>query len=416
MNFLELTYHSNQSNFGAIIDSLWFHTYTSRTNYDNPNFQSYDVYIINFSYLIALDENDLVTIIDQLIISKKPCIIIYSDQQYFIKSKLSTQNVNYYDKCMNVIKCLNKYINFEISSIDAGVIDYADFHVLTSFYSTDNSKLLLQTCENKKFICVKNTKYYHMVNKNNILIMLDPEIYNNCDKINNGFIDFILELVIEKNNSENHPQWVDNIFILDDINIDNQIEKHKNDIEKIRSEIANLKIKADKNNDIKKLFYSEGDELVQVVILILNEILGIDNKDFSDIKKEDYRIHLSGYELLFEVKGVNRPVKKKDVSQIWTHLVEAEELDETKEYKGCLIVNPYRLVDLEERIKKDFYHPDVKKLIEFHNVCSIDTITLYCYYKNFIDGCLTADDFKTILLEKTYNEPILDIIQFKGKI
>lgn len=414
LNFLELTHGSTQSNIGAIIESLVFHTYTSRTSYDNPNYKSYDAYIINFSYLIDLHENELITTIEKLIESKKPCFIIYTNEFYFKKDPLSANN-SAYDTCIKAIKFLNEYINFEFSSIDAGVIDYNNFHLMTNYYFSDNKKLLIKTCENNKFISVKNSEYYHMVNKNNITIMLDPEYSDSPDGINRCFINYILGLFNEKNNNKSHPQWVDNVIILDDVYLDKQVQKYNKDIDDIMCKIDDLKLKKEKNDLIKRLFYSEGDELVDVVVFLINEILGIDNNNFTDIKKEDYRISLNEFDILFEIKGVNNPVRKNHISQLWNHLNDAEDLDNTKKYKGCLIVNPYRKCDLKDRLKKDFYSPEVKKYIEYLKICSIDTITLYSYYNLFVNGDLSSNDFKKILLDKTYNEPILDTLKFKNE-
>lgn len=127
-------------------------------------------------------------------------------------------------------------------------------------------------------------------------------------------------------------------------------------------------------------------------------------------KKQDLYFELDGINILAEVKGVNDPFQRDNISQVKRHVTDfANENgiygeDVNKRCKGLLIINPYRKQELKEKIEKEFYSKEVIKDAKFENICTLDTYTLLNYYSKWKDNNKSID-LKSIILNNTYNEP-----------
>ena len=171
------------------------------------------------------------------------------------------------------------------------------------------------------------------------------------------------------------------------------------------------------NNEYKKILYTTGDELVQIVKKIFSEMLNVEIDIINDIdeKKEDLSFVLENKNILVEVKGVNTAIKRQHVSQAQNHIEdnaiikEIDDDDINKYYKALLIVNPYIKEPVKDRVKKDFYGISVKKEIEYKNVCTLDTITLLSFYQKYKDNKESVD-LKYLILNSNYNEPDFTIL------
>ena len=127
-------------------------------------------------------------------------------------------------------------------------------------------------------------------------------------------------------------------------------------------------------------------------------------------KKQDLYFKLDGINILAEVKGVNDPFQRDNISQAKRHVTDfANENgiygeDVNKTCKGLLIINPYRKQDLKEKLEKEFYSKEVIKDAKFENICTLDTYTLLNYYSKWRNNNKSID-LKSIILNNTYNEP-----------
>lgn len=142
---------------------------------------------------------------------------------------------------------------------------------------------------------------------------------------------------------------------------------------------------------------------------ILEEMLNITIDD-TDLKKQDLYFNLDKRNILVEVKGVNHPFQRDNISQVKRHIKDyAEEnqiygADVDKNCKGVLILNPYSKHDLKEKISKDFYSKDVIADAEYEKVCTLDTLTLLNYYSKWKKDSKSID-MKSIILTTNYNKP-----------
>ena len=82
--------------------------------------------------------------------------------------------------------------------------------------------------------------------------------------------------------------------------------------------------------------------------------------DDIDLKKQDLYFNLDKKSILVEVKGVNHPFQRDNISQVKRHVKDYAEENQIyggcrdKNCKGVLILNPYSKHDLKEKISKDF--------------------------------------------------------------
>ena len=114
--------------------------------------------------------------------------------------------------------------------------------------------------------------------------------------------------------------------------------------------------------------------------------------------------------ILVEIKGVNHPFKRENVSQVTRHVKDYAEshsiygADVCKQCKGVLIINPYSTSNINDRVTKEYYSKEVIDDIKYDNVCAIDTFTLLNYYSKWRQDNKKIN-MKKIILESNYIEP-----------
>ena len=74
-----------------------------------------------------------------------------------------------------------------------------------------------------------------------------------------------------------------------------------------------------------------------------------------------------------------------------------------------LIINPYSLHVLKDKISKEFYSKEVISDAEYEKICTLDTLTLLNYYSKWKQDPKSVD-LEKIILNKNYNKPDYDEI------
>lgn len=394
----------NHKNYGCFfydsVKEISFCNIIEKNKLDGLSIQSYDAYIISLS-IFCIHHSKIIDVINEIIDSKKPVIIIYNSNYVssfegykYLSAKF---NINFEEKDCSIIEDTYKeYIPFNNEG-----------YALSMIFEDGFAKAF-----------VKNTKNSYIFRKENVSIIHDlkPQRYG----IQNRYIEqqetLLLNLLTIITANE-VPKWLKDIKVLDDIKLEEEISYIEEKIEELRKQKEEKTNKLAQNNEYKKVLYTSGDELVQVVKKILFEMLDVEVSIINDIddKKEDLSFTLDGKHILVEVKGVNTPIKRQYVSQAQSHIEDAavtngindEEIN--KFYKALLIVNPYIKEPARDRIKKDFYGVSVKQDIEYKNVCTLDTITLLSLYQKYKDNKACVD-LKDIILNSNYNKPDFTII------
>lgn len=396
MNILQLCDgYEETTNLSEVINHMNYYNVVNKFKIDNISLVSYDAFIISVDFLTNNYENNIL-FFNELNKLKKPIIYVYH------------ANNNTEDYGMKLLK--EKYkVKFQLS--DCSVLETQNWNYKPA-YNDYEEALSMNSTICKGYCNIKNTNQFYILKKNNVIVMHD--LYVNWYDSNQldvsrmpNMIKFILQIVEEE--SEETVEWLNNINILDDVEIGEKLNINNQKLKKLLKEKENLESKIKENEYYKSILYSSGDRLVEVVKDILEEMLNITIDD-TDLKKQDLYFNLDKRNILVEVKGVNHPFQRDNISQVKRHIKDyAEEnqiygADVDKNCKGVLILNPYSKHDLKEKISKDFYSKDVIADAEYEKVCTLDTLTLLNYYSKWKKDSKSID-MKSIILTTNYNKP-----------
>lgn len=148
------------------------------------------------------------------------------------------------------------------------------------------------------------------------------------------------------------PKWFSEIRMFDDCEQQIIIQQSTEKIKLEENRIEQAQTIIDENNRLKSILYTTGDELVELIFEIFEEILDCDLSGFVDLKKEDLLIETDEVIFIGEIKGVNSNVKSTNISQVDTHyhdyLETHPEVDENK-LKALLIINHQKNKAIDER-------------------------------------------------------------------
>lgn len=188
------------------------------------------------------------------------------------------------------------------------------------------------------------------------------------------------------------PEWFNSIEFGDDREQQRIICECQQSIEEANRRIGISKAKLEENNRIKSILYTNGDELVQVIYKILEEILKCDLSQFVDVKKEDFLIKSDPFVFIGEIKGITSNVKYEHISQLELHYrsyLDNLPIDEKEDQvKQILIINPFRTKPLEER---EPIHSAQIELAERYGCLIVETHVLLRIYEKFCMGQITAE-------------------------
>lgn len=174
------------------------------------------------------------------------------------------------------------------------------------------------------------------------------------------------------------------------------IEKNNEIIKDANDNISKAMDAINKNNRYKSILYTNGDELVEVVFEILEEMLGCDLSEFHDKKKEDFNFKIGEKIFIGEIKGVTPNVKKANVSQLDVHVQEFLDENETADENvvALLIINHQRNKPLENR---EVVMEEQIKLAERNGSLIVETITLLKLFERYLSNEKTREECIDIL-------------------
>lgn len=400
MNILHLCDDCDQiTNFSEVLAEFG-HKIVYKYRLSNISLISYDDFIITADILAKYDENK--SFFQKIESQNKPIIYVYH-----ANNKPEDDGMKFF---------VNRYnLKFQLS--DCSILETPNWNYHPDYYSDEEEaySMVLKNGEGNCF--VKNTKQFYIYKKGNVIIMHDLLIRrcssNLIDKSRMAtMVKYILQIDVEEENVS--VNWLKNIKILDDELLNDEYAKNLEQQNKLIEEQNSLNNKMEANNYYKSLLYCSGDKLVEVVETILEEMLGakIDDKD---LKKQDLYFKLDEKNILVEVKGVNHPFQRDNISQVKRHIQDYAEVnqiygaDVDKLCKGVLILNPYRSQDLADKISKEFYSKEVIADAQYENICTLDTLTLLNYYSKWRANP-TLINLKNVILKNTYNKPDYDDI------
>lgn len=265
---------------------------------------------------------------------------------------------------------------------------------LASFYFKNEEEALLTSVSSNKptAIMVKN-------------VVLSTLCVDNIEKL----IVLLRELGLLEEKQE-VPEWFSEISMFDDYKQKEIIQESTEKIELEQKKIDQAQVILENNNRLKSVLYTTGDELVELVFKIFEEILDCDLSGFVDIKKEDLLIETEKAIFIGEIKGVNSNVKSTNISQVDTHyhdyLETHPEVDENR-LKSLLIINHQKNKALKER------EPVMEQQINLakrNSSLIVETHTLLRVLELYRNNKITKEKIISILKKK---EGLLSVNDFE---
>ena len=212
-------------------------------------------------------------------------------------------------------------------------------------------------------------------------------------------LSFLTEIGLIKEESE-APEWMEGLNMFDDSNQLKIIQENNMVIEMANENISNAMEVINQNKRYKSVLYTSGDELVEVIFEILENMLGCDLSEFTDKKKEDFKFILNDKVFIGEIKGVTPNVKKSNVSQLDVHVQEYldDNDEESKNIVALLIINHQRSKPISAR---EGVNDEVIKLAERNGSLIVETITLLKLFEQYLLGEKNRDECIDSLVNNT---------------
>ncbi len=146
------------------------------------------------------------------------------------------------------------------------------------------------------------------------------------------------------------PSWVDDVDVPHVLEIENEIKEKEQQIDSISAEIGKLQNRKASLHEYRKLLYSSGFDLEEIVKRCFEEM----GAKVTPAKygEEEYILEYQGNEYLVEVKGVSKSISLGHLRQLNDYILKYEE-DTGKACKGILFGNSWRTIPPHERGTQD---------------------------------------------------------------
>lgn len=159
-------------------------------------------------------------------------------------------------------------------------------------------------------------------------------------------VRLVLEDLIGSSMGYAPPNWVDSITVPYIAEIETEIKVKQDQIDVISRDIRNLENRREAINGYRKLLYSSGFDLEEIVKICFEELGG--KVTPAKYGQEEYILEYGGVEYLIEVKGVSKSIALGHLRQLNDYICKYEE-DMGKTCKGILFGNSWRTLPPEER-------------------------------------------------------------------
>lgn len=341
---------------------------------------------------------DLLTIKEAIINSNNSKIVIVLPQNeefYYYKKYKSNgyvldNSIQLKDNKGNLIKIINNNLlniekvklSFEKTKtyIDDKSIE-ADFNF--NSYKEDKFEALTFSQNSNKVTTINKDKIY----------LTTLKILDDNEKLKL----FIENYCKDKQEKEEMPDWIQNIKFYNDEQLEEDKKNNNEKIQKLKDKNIKLEEQLKKNLEYKSILYANGNELVNVVLEILDEILEYDSSEFVDEKREDFLIKKEDITFIGEIKGVSSSIANKNVSQLDVHvqsyLDNLQEDGKEEKVKGLLIINHQRNKPIEERQE---VHEHQVNLAKRNGSLIIETPTLLKIFEKYKLGKITKEECKKL--------------------
>lgn len=329
--------------------------------------------------------------------TRKSTIIVCFPQNNMFHYCRSVSNYRKNEQLKNMITALKSCLSYLLPGSIPYSISYENAITMCS-NTPFKSAFYFHTCNPKISELTKCIGSEHITTfsalPNIIYTTLD---LSNKDTDVTGFLESI-DIIKHKTAT---PEWIMDYVFFDDEKQRNIVKTANEEIELQNRKIIDANKVLDRNMRYKSILYENGEQLVNVVFEILEDMLKCDLSEFVDKKLEDFRIICDDITFIGEIKGINTNVKSENVSQLDVHCsTYIDKLDEegkNENVKGLLIVNPLRTKPLNAR---EEVHDKQIALASRHGSLIITTETLLYLYEAYLHDKISTVEVIELLKNK----------------
>ncbi len=199
---------------------------------------------------------------------------------------------------------------------------------------------------------------------------------------------------------EDRPGWFDTLEYFDDNVQKANISESKRIIDDENQKIKEAEIVLENNDRYKSILYTTGDELVEVIFDIIQELWDVDLSGFEDERNEDFVFEHNGNIYIGEIKGVNHNIKNENISQLDVHVqgyLDAHPEVSEDRIIALLIMNHQKN---KEPNKREPVHERQIKLAERNGCLIVETPVLLDIYSKYRNDILTKQELLEIFKSK----------------
>ncbi len=210
---------------------------------------------------------------------------------------------------------------------------------------------------------------------------------------------FLYEIGLIKSKAD-VPEWFAELDYFDDADLKSEILDIDTQIRQLQEQRQAACNILEDNNRYKSILYTTGDELVEVVLDILEEMTGCDLSGFVDEKKEDFLFELEGKTYIGEIKGVNTNVKSEFISQLDVHVngyLDDHPNKTLYDVVALLVINDQKKKAIQER---EPVHENQVKLAKRNGSLIIQTKRLLEMLSDYRDGKIDRQGVIKLLSKK----------------
>lgn len=332
---------------------------------------------------------DLVNIQDMISNSKNKKVIILLPQEityeYYYSGREYLKNVRIKNTLSTIVSVL--FNDLGVPSFELGFENnttvLGDKRLNSAFYfKNSKSEIITKAVDTNKVTTIKQDNYY--------VTTLD---ISNKTQLDNFLIQSKILLF-----KEPIPEWLENYSFNDDAELMEVKNEKTRQIELITKEVEQINDKLQENEYYKRILIESGDQLVEIVFKILDDIFNVNLFDFEDKKGPDFIFDYEKTTFIGEIKGINSNVKKSNVSQLDDHCsiyTDDKTEEEAKNVKGVLIINHQRLSPLSNR--QPVADAEIQKALN-NGLLIIESETLLKIFELFKKGEYSSDKIYQLFL------------------
>lgn len=193
---------------------------------------------------------------------------------------------------------------------------------------------------------------------------------------------------------ETVPEWIAEIILPGEKEIQDEMNAKIQSIDAIDKAIKELDDKLAGISAYKRLLYSQGAELEEIVeqsLFLLG--LKVEKPTVSNIEDRFFETP-DAQKIYFEIRGVNRLMNEGDLAQLIKRLAEKPASTQYKT-RGVFVFNHQNNLRPTEREKA--FHHNIENQAKSFNICLIDTKTLFDLVEKKMNGN-TIENFDQSLL------------------